>query len=100
MKEYISGKIVLVTGAGGSIGSELCRQIIEYNPSNLIMFDRYENGLFEIDLELNRKVIGNRSEVIGNNTERRGHGSEFIGNGPDVLTSHVSRLNPHVLLLL
>jgi FlaA1/EpsC-like NDP-sugar epimerase len=39
-------------GAGGSIGSELCRQIIKYHPSNLILFERYENNLFKIDYEL------------------------------------------------
>ena len=52
VKEYITGKSVLVTGAGGSIGSELCRQIFAYGPSSLILFDRHENGLFYIEMEL------------------------------------------------
>jgi FlaA1/EpsC-like NDP-sugar epimerase len=51
---YISGKVVLVTGAGGSIGSELCRQISEYGPQFLIMLDIYENNMYELQLELER----------------------------------------------
>jgi FlaA1/EpsC-like NDP-sugar epimerase len=49
VKSLISGKSVMVTGAGGSIGSELCRQIVKYNPSHLVLFDRYENSTFEVD---------------------------------------------------
>ncbi|MBI4687493.1 MAG: polysaccharide biosynthesis protein [Nitrospirae bacterium] len=52
VRSLIENKPVLVTGAGGSIGSELCRQLRGYGPSNLILFDRYENTLFKIDLEL------------------------------------------------
>ena len=51
---FISGKVVMVTGGGGSIGSELCRQIAKSNPSQLIIFDIYENNAYDIQMELQR----------------------------------------------
>lgn len=54
IKEDLKGKVVLVTGGGGSIGSELCRQIAQANPKTLIIFDIYENNAYEIQQELLR----------------------------------------------
>lgn len=54
ISDYLEGKIVLVTGGGGSIGSELCRQISKFNPKKLIIFDIYENNAYEIQNELKR----------------------------------------------
>lgn len=55
IKSTIEGKVVLVTGGGGSIGSELSRQIATYNPKQLIIVDIYENNAYEIQQELKRK---------------------------------------------
>jgi len=49
---YLKGKSVLVTGAGGSIGSELCRQICRFKPKRIALYERAESSLFEIDLEI------------------------------------------------
>tara|TARA_B100002003_G_scaffold251144_1_gene293296 strand:- start:11124 stop:13061 length:1938 start_codon:yes stop_codon:yes gene_type:complete len=54
----ISGQSVMVTGAGGSIGSELCRQIITNKPSQIILLDSFEYGLYEIENELREKLSG------------------------------------------
>ena len=54
--EFIRGKTVLVTGGGGSIGSELCRQIATHSPRMLIIFDVYENNAYDIELELREKL--------------------------------------------
>ena len=52
---FIHGKTVLVTGGGGSIGSELCRQVAKHHPKRLIIFDIYENNAYSIQLELKEK---------------------------------------------
>jgi FlaA1/EpsC-like NDP-sugar epimerase len=54
ISDYINGYCMLVTGAGGSIGSELCRQICKFGPKKIVLFERAESPLYEIELELKR----------------------------------------------
>ncbi len=62
--DYVCDKVVLVTGGGGSIGSELCRQIAQHNPKLLIIFDIYENSTYEIQQELKMKYPELHLEVL------------------------------------
>ncbi len=61
---YVKNKVVLVTGGGGSIGSELCRQIAENRPKMLIIFDIYENNAYDIQQELRAKYPSMHLEVL------------------------------------
>ncbi|MDE0314943.1 MAG: nucleoside-diphosphate sugar epimerase/dehydratase [Candidatus Poribacteria bacterium] len=66
ISKYLSGKRVMVTGAGGSIGSELCRQVAKLDPELLILFGRGENSLYHIDMELRESDPQlNRELIIG-----------------------------------
>lgn len=66
IKNLIKDKTVLVTGGGGSIGSELCRQIIKYKPQNLVILDIYENTLYDIERELEADYpTANIKSIIG-----------------------------------
>jgi len=63
LESNIKGKVVMITGAGGSIGSELCRQIIKCQPKEVILFDRSEFSLYEIDKELTQIIQQNQFPI-------------------------------------
>lgn len=63
LKACIENKVVMVTGAGGSIGSELCRQIINLNPDSLVLLEQSEYSLYQIERELNAKIEQNHLAV-------------------------------------
>ncbi len=60
----IKNKVVLITGGGGSIGSEICRQIIKLNPKTLIILDIYENNLYDIEMELRGEYPNKKIETV------------------------------------
>ena len=64
IESLIKNKVVLVTGGGGSIGSELCRQIMKYKPEKLVILDIYENNLYDIELELKAKYPKTKIEAV------------------------------------
>jgi FlaA1/EpsC-like NDP-sugar epimerase len=63
ISEYVSGKTVLVTGAGGSIGSEICRQICKFNPRKIVLVGHGENSIYLIDMEL-KKLYQEQIEIV------------------------------------
>lgn len=83
---FIKGKTILVTGGGGSIGSELCRQIAAHEPKQLIIFDVYENNAYEIQLELRDKYPDLPLEtLIGSVRDSRKLCDVFSKFHPDVV---------------
>lgn len=89
MKEifaFLKGKTILVTGGGGSIGSELCRQIAGHSPAHLIIFDVYENNAYDIEQELMRSFPGLKLTVlIGSVRDSRRINNVFEKYRPDVV---------------
>ena len=63
ISEKLTGKTILVTGAGGSIGSELCRQVLKFNPKEIILLGHGENYIYTIDMELGQK-ISSKTKII------------------------------------
>ncbi len=83
---YLTGKVILVTGGGGSIGSELCRQIAAHSPRLLIIFDIYENSAYEIEQELRTDYPGlNLIVLIGSVRDSRRINSVFETYHPQVV---------------
>ncbi len=84
--QYIKGKTILVTGGGGSIGSELCRQIAGHEPKKLIIFDIYENTTYAIELELREKYPKlDLTVLIGSVRDSRRINQVFEKYHPDIV---------------
>ena len=85
--QYLTDKIILVSGAGGSIGSELCRQVSSFSPKNLILLDKTENNLFHIEMEFRHRFSNVSITPILGDVHNRG----FLDR---LFTTH----RPHVVL--
>ena len=95
---YLTGKRVLVTGAGGSIGSELCRQVHRYGPASLVMLDRDESALHAVEFSLrNRALFDDGSVVLADIRDRERLTSVFHALRPQVVF-HAAALK-HLALL-
>jgi len=99
--QMIAGKTILVTGAGGSIGSELCRQILRFNPKRLVLFELCELFLYELEMELKRLDLGVEIvAVIGDVRNRARVRSVFQAEKPDLVLhaaayKHVPMMEAH-----
>jgi len=86
VSNYLAGQIVLVTGAGGSIGSELCRQIAQTEPAKIVLLDHDENGIFYTHLELTERYPGVEVvPLVRDIQEREALGRVFDEEKPDVV---------------
>jgi FlaA1/EpsC-like NDP-sugar epimerase len=86
IKGYLADKVVLVTGAGGSIGSELCRQIIRFGPRKLVLFDAGEENLYSIEMELvHQRGFTNYEPVLGQVQDEALVETVFRTHGPQVV---------------
>ena len=86
VRDRIEGRAVLVTGAAGSIGSELCRQILEYSPSTLICLDQSETGIFYLEQELSKfGAVGQTVFCVADVGDRERVRRIFAEYGPDVV---------------
>ena len=83
---YIQNRTVVVTGGGGSIGSEICRQVIKYNPAKLVILDNYENNAYELMLELKDNYPdANVSVVIATVRDKVAIDDAFSKIRPDIV---------------
>ncbi|MFI1993711.1 polysaccharide biosynthesis protein [Actinoplanes sp. NPDC020271] len=83
---YLQGRRVLVTGAGGSIGSELCRQVAQFNPARLVMLDRDESGLHAVQLSLDGKgMLDDRNLVVADIRDQQRLDEVFAEHRPQVV---------------
>ena len=98
IKELIHNKVVLVTGGGGSIGSELCRQIVRFEPERLVMVDIYENNLYDIEQELKYNYPNAKIDAIVASVRDKDRLNEIFNEFKPYLVFHAAA-HKHVPLM-
>lgn len=98
IEKLIENKVVLVTGGGGSIGSELCRQIIKYNPQKLVILDIYENSLYDIEQELKANYPAIEIDAIVASVREKARLNEIFEEFKPYLVFHAAA-HKHVPLM-
>lgn len=84
--EYLRGKRILVTGAGGSIGSELCRQIVRFRPGELMMLDRDESGLHSVQLSIqDQAMLDGEDTILASIRDRRAIAEILTSRKPEIV---------------
>ena len=98
IKELIHNKVVLVTGGGGSIGSELCRQIMRFSPERLVIVDIYENNLYDIEQELKYNYPNAKIDAIVASVRDKDRLNEIFNEFKPYLVFHAAA-HKHVPLM-
>jgi len=98
VRDLVEGTVVMVTGAGGSVGAELCRQVAELNPARLLLVERAEAALFEIDRELQANFPHLAVEAFASDVRDRTRMSAVFRNAQPALVFHAAA-HKHVSLM-
>lgn len=98
IRESVNGKTILVTGAGGSIGSELCRQLTSFDPACILMLGHGENSIFNVGLELEQKYPGIKTvPLVGDIRDHATAGAVFEDYKPDIV--YHAAAHKHITLM-